>query len=321
MMALVIYMLLSKDVVIASCSNLISIADSVFLASDFEFHVVANKLKNDFKAFDPFKQWKDNELNPKSFNDFTIDWIFLCDLLNFSFWKDESGTSFDVEFNGKVYKNYWSLPATLNKFSQKLVDPKFYSNISLEEFDQIFNPNIPLKLERIRLMNDAGKVLVEKYDGLFSNYLKKVGYLNSWNFINSLIKDFPSFYDFNEEYSCFFLKRAQILVADLWAASEGKLFNGTIEELTIFADYRYRKRLVYHFQFFRIPQVLNSLDLIKYRPHLKLKLYKKEILPSGSKEEAEIRAISIIACEKLKKLLSCNNAVELDFYLWVLFVF
>lgn len=58
------------------------------------------------------------------------------------------------------------------------------------------------------------------------------------------------------------------------------------------------------------------MGLIKYRPDLQEKLKNKEILPSGSVGEAEIRAASIISCEKLKSLLNCSNAVELDFYLW-----
>lgn len=58
------------------------------------------------------------------------------------------------------------------------------------------------------------------------------------------------------------------------------------------------------------------MGLIKYRPDLQEKLKNKEILPSGSVGEAEIRAASIISCEKLKSLLNCRNAVELDFYLW-----
>lgn len=232
---------INEENVINSCSKILSTAEHVYLAEDYEFESISKSLMADLKLFDAFKQWKANELNPKAvtFNKYTADWIFLCDLLNFSFWKDETGPSFDVEFNGKVYSNYWSLPATLNKHSDLLVNPKFYSKITATEFDQIFNPNIPLKEERIRLMNEAGRVLVDKYDGSFYNFLTFVGSKDAWHFINCLLDDFPSFLDINEELSVFFLKRAQILVADLWAASEGSLFTETIKDLTIFADYRY----------------------------------------------------------------------------------
>ena len=57
------------------------------------------------------------------------------------------------------------------------------------------------------------------------------------------------------------------------------------------------------------------MGLIKYDEIVKSHLNKKELI--GSNEEAEIRAASIIACEKLKFFLNCCNSVELDFYLWV----
>ena len=238
-MTTVAVVVVDKNLIINSCSKLLSSSSQVILGEDFEFKIVVEDFKKEIKSFDAFNQWKENELNPKIFNDFTIDWIFLCDLLNFSFWEDENFNS-EIEFNGKIYKNYWSLPATLNKF-KFLVNPKFYSKINLKEFDEIFNPKISLKFERIKLMNESGNVLIENYNGSFSNFLKSTGTFDSWNFINRLIKEFPSFLDFNEEnnsVSVWFLKRAQILVADLWAASEGKLFNDTIKDLTIFADYR-----------------------------------------------------------------------------------
>lgn len=230
-------LMVNKDILLDSCSKLLSSASYVTLAKDYEFEIEAERFEKEIKSFDAFKQWKENELNPKTFDDFAIDWIFLCDLLNFSFWKDDANNNFDVEFNGKVYKSYWSLPATLNK-SKFLVNPKFYSKINLKEFDKIFNPKIPLKLERIKLMNEAGTVLIQKYNGSFKNFLECTGTFDSWHFINRLIIEFPSFKDFNEENSVWFLKRAQILVADLWAASEGKLFSESIKDLTIFADYR-----------------------------------------------------------------------------------
>ena len=58
------------------------------------------------------------------------------------------------------------------------------------------------------------------------------------------------------------------------------------------------------------------MGLIKYKQPLKDKIIRKEIV--SSEEECEIRAASIISCEKLRKLLDCCNSVELDFYLWVI---
>lgn len=229
--------MLNKKLVVGSCENILDSSIYVSLEKDLESKT---HLLSGVKSFDPFKKWRQNELNPKVFNDFAINWIFVCDLLNFSFWKDDSceDNSFDVEFRGKQYSGYWSLPATLNKYPQ-LVEPEFYSKISEEEFYQLFNPLIPLSKERIKLLREAGMVMVERFGGSFSNYLRVHAKTNdSWSFIERLIEDFPCFKDCCDEFSVWFLKRAQILVADLWAASEGQIFSETIQELTIFADYR-----------------------------------------------------------------------------------
>lgn len=228
---------ISKANVIESCKQLLQSAIYVNLASDLECSKIAEELKSSIKSFDPFEEWKANHLNPQNFNEAAINWIFLCDLLNFSFWQDDPEKTFSVEFDGKVYQGYWTLPATLNRFPQ-LTDPKFYSKITAETFNQIFKPEFTLAEERIRLMQEAGKVLVEKYNGTFVEFLKVTGTDDAWSFINRLIQEFPSFYDFNNQFSVWLLKRAQILVADLWAASRGKFFASTVDQLTIFADYR-----------------------------------------------------------------------------------
>lgn len=85
-----------------------------------------------------------------------------------------------------------------------------------------------------------------------------------------------------------FYKRAQILVADIWACFEGKGF-GTfhdIDQLTIFADYR-------------IPQVLNYFGLITYSQDLQRKLNENCMLKYGSDDEMQIRGCTIHACEVL----------------------
>lgn len=75
-----------------------------------------------------------------------------------------------------------------------------------------------------------------------------------------------------------FLKRAQILVADLWACFDGAgpgEFRD-IDKITIFADYR-------------IPQILASLGCIEYSPTLLGKITRREIIESGSSFEMQLR--------------------------------
>ena len=64
-----------------------------------------------------FSSWSEHELHPKAKNESTVDFIFLMDLLNFSFWSDESDPeeAFAVEYRGKQWTGYWSLVAALQR--------------------------------------------------------------------------------------------------------------------------------------------------------------------------------------------------------------
>lgn len=116
----------------------------------------------------------------------------------------------------------------------------------------------------------------------------------------------------------YFRKRAQILVADIWACFEGKGF-GTfhdIDHITMFADYR-------------VPQSLAHFGAIKYSDALLDTLKQNPFLPKSSRLECEIRAASIWSVELARRraleLLKDQpneakqqpfNAIVIDFYLW-----
>jgi hypothetical protein len=119
-----------------------------------------------------------------------------------------------------------------------------------------------------------------------------------------------------------FWKRAQILVAELWAAfypanpeTPHPFLSKGVNDLTMFADYR-------------VPQILHQLSMLTYPPELVEKLTSLTLLPPGSREEVSIRAASILAVEALRDAILAKrkdgtedgapevNSVLLDFYLW-----
>ncbi|CAM9656238.1 unnamed protein product, partial [Hapterophycus canaliculatus] len=113
---------------------------------------------------------------------------------------------------------------------------------------------------------------------------------------------------------CFFYKRAQILVADLWAAygrpppGSGSVYAfEDIGELTMFADYR-------------VPQILAHLGVMEYEKELEEKIGGLVELQAGSEEEVEIRATCVQAVEGLRAALARRNVVhtsiEIDWWLW-----
>ena len=111
----------------------------------------------------------------------------------------------------------------------------------------------------------------------------------------------------NYVYKVFIWKRAQILIADLWAC-----FGGTdigyfedIETITMFADYR-------------VPQALLAIGAIEYEPvFLEYLTENNGHLESGEEREIEIRCCSIWAVEQIRRLLGNRHySIILDFFLW-----
>lgn len=60
--------------------------------------------------------WSEHELHPKAKDEATLSFIFIMDLLNFSFWSEQSEEDrFAVEYRGKKWTGYWSLVACLQR--------------------------------------------------------------------------------------------------------------------------------------------------------------------------------------------------------------
>lgn len=104
--------------------------------------------------------------------------------------------------------------------------------------------------------------------------------------MNILARDFSCFRDevsFENRKSVRLLKRAQILVADLWACFNGVEYGEfyDIDKITIFADYR-------------IPQVLNSMGCLWYGPGLENAIRAQNVIESGSSWEIQLRGESLV---------------------------
>lgn len=100
-------------------------------------------------------------------------------------------------------------------------------------------------------------------------------------------------------------------MADLWACFDGESWGRfhNIHCITMFADYR-------------LPQILQAVDLLRPRTHL------QQLLASGAEmnvhreEVVELRMASIWMVELLRRQLQTMepgnrfNAILIDFYLW-----
>lgn len=270
-------------------------------------------------------RWKLNELNPITQNEAAVEWVFVTDLLNFSFWC-EPNRKYRVKYNGKEWTGYWSLCAALNRALDAgvaITDPNFYGNITCDELENLFRSDssypMPLLDERLKSLHMAAKVLLEKYDGKFVNVVKSCDG-SAMKLVRRVVEDFPTFRD-ETEYEgqkVAIYKRAQILVADIWACCGGRGI-GTfkdIDMLTAFADYR-------------IPQALVWFGVLQYSDHLTQLLWADHMFSYGDRLEVEIRGCTLWAIElileELREMIRSDkdlrddlqmNAVILDHFMW-----
>ncbi|XP_031570543.1 queuosine salvage protein-like [Actinia tenebrosa] len=279
-----------------------------------------------------FKVWKEHELHPKEMNKETVDWIFVLDCLNFSFWVDDEYEPWKVSFEGKDYEGYWALCAGINRALKEgipLTKPSFFATITTSQLQHIFrsetSTKMPLLKERAEILNEAGKFLMENYQGSFANMISKCNH-SAQKLLKLITTSFRGFRDegtFNNHKVSFY-KRAQILIADIWACFEGKTWGSfdDIEIITMFADYK-------------VPQSLLHLKVLEYSSDLMDKLRMGKTIPPGNHLEMEIRGNSIwavehlyqtvkkmalndkeFACKSPRELAQCLNSVIIDFYLW-----
>jgi hypothetical protein len=119
------------------------------------------------------RDWSKHELHPKAKDETTVDFIFVMDLLNFSFWSesDESSQQFAVEYRGQRWTGYWSLVAALQRALDEripITSPSFWvdeevcTDVYLKYiFRSATGEEIPMLQDRIYCMREAGYVLQE----------------------------------------------------------------------------------------------------------------------------------------------------------------
>ena len=117
------------------------------------------------------KDWSRHELHPKTKDESTVEFIFLMDLINFSFWSDldDCDQQFSIEYKGEKWTGYWSLVAAIQRALDEeipITKPSFWINeaeCTDEVLQYVFRSatteDMPLLEKRIGCMREAGQVL------------------------------------------------------------------------------------------------------------------------------------------------------------------
>ena len=299
------------------------------------------KLVNDDpkKGEGTFNFLKKDIVHPQVADQHGVDWVFFMDALNFSFWNFSTGAhkQYLVTYKGVTYTGYLAfLAATCRTLDSgvPLTTPSFYRNVTKQDLSSYLlgddGVECPLIEERVACLHQISSVLEQKFGNTFVNCIKfceSTPANKAQNLLNLVYNEFPCFRD-EAEYipevekppmKVAFMKRAQILIADLWSLFENKGLGqfDDIGSLTMFADYR-------------VPQSLQYFGAFKYSDALLNELNKSEVvMENGSEFEIEIRGCSIEAVDRIvkrvKQLLqeakeeqmsNYVNDVAIDYFLW-----
>lgn len=241
------------------------------------------------------------------------NFCLLCDALNFCFWSEQGWT---LEFAGQQWTRTHAMIAgvlrAINDDQCWLTADRWHS-AAMRDIETIFAGEgaIPFPEQRLRIMNETGRVLGDRFDGQFIHAVDQAD-RNASRVAETLAQGFPSFRDVatHSGEPVVFLKRAQICVADLHRTLTANGLEGLcgLESLTVFADYR-------------LPQLFRHVGALALGPQLAAVIDQQHEVANGSAEEVELRAATIwiadqLVC-KIRDMGRDINAWELDYTLWL----
>ncbi len=220
-----------------------------------------------------------------------LNFLLVYSTIGFCYW---GNPPWSIEWRGKRYTGSFAMIAAIMKAHEKgikILDPKYRSQIGEKEFIKILeikeNNKIHLFDERLKFLNESGKIILEKHKGKVSTLLKSANN-DVIKLLEILTKDFSA-YDDSYKYNgkeVYFYKKAQLFISDVFQTFKGEGIGHfhNIHDLTALADYR-------------IPQVLRDLGILKYSEELAEKIGRGVLIPKGSQEEIELRASMIWAVQ------------------------
>lgn len=235
-----------------------------------------------------------------------VNFLLIFDSIDFSFWGNPKWT---VKLkSGKKEDGAYALMESLLEYFEDTKNLDF-TKVSFEEFKEILKGNveIPLLEERYNIVQNISKVVNEKMNSSFYNYIKDVH--DDKTLFNIIIDNFKTFEDKRmvECKEIYFYKLAQLLTSDILSLrKEAEKINVDLSNLKGCSDYK-------------IPQILRGLGVINYSEELSNMVDNKKILGENSRFEVEIRAAVIVSIDKIKEELNGRLlSIEINDLLWEL---
>lgn len=194
------------------------------------------------------------------------------------------------------------------------------SSLDVNMLRNIFSGNIemPMMNERVKILNEVGEKLSSNYQGDWINFVNngpRKLYSNGEGLIERLIEEFPRFDDktvIDSGQEVHFYKLAQLAFWGIHGelSGAGHFVVEDMEKMSAFADYI-------------VPVALEVMNIISYSENLESKIMNGIVIERDSREEVEIRAVSLYATalltEEINKKRPSDKQIiipQLDYRLW-----
>ena len=255
--------------------------------------------------YDNLKNWLlFNPCNLLSLNiEKIINLLLVFESIDYSFWGEPKWT-IDTKEGAKDGADalLYAMISYVKKYES--VD---FSNMTFDEFKEMLKGNTPIPLieERYKTIVNISKIVNDKMNGSFYNYIKNIRV--DKELFEIIINNFSSFKD-EREYkgkTIYFYKLAQLLTSDILHVRE-KMENASVDysNLVGCSDYK-------------IPQTLRALGIIEYNDTLSKLVDQKIELEINSEFEVEIRASQIVVIDYINKKLNNVKLIDINDYLYI----
>ena len=224
----------------------------------------------------------------------------VADSIDFAFTDFKTHVKFQVDYAGQHYSDSDAMFACMKRALDAgipFLDGNYLSQITKMDLAGLFRGNVemPMLDQRVAIFHQVGQVLVSKYEGRFSNFVKSASprcYDNGKGLVDKLVAEFPRFNDVSR-YDGAEIKIYKLPQLGVWMLYSGLHARGGFEledpeKMSAFADYI-------------VPAGLRVLNILSYSPALEKTINTYQMVPRDSTQEIEIRAHTLYATALLRE--------------------
>jgi hypothetical protein len=109
--------------------------------------------------------------------DFLMDFTLVVNTMNFAFTNFDTGVKFETDYLGKRWCDSEAMLACLHRAHNSGIPfftGEYLANLTRKDLESVFAGTIemPMLDERVVIFNEVGRVLVEKYQGRYANFVR-----------------------------------------------------------------------------------------------------------------------------------------------------